>query len=143
MAARQKFPTGELDPGKLEGALHPRENPDLVGHGAAELQILEAYRSGRMHHAWLLTGMEGIGKATLAFRAARFILANPEPDRIENNCDLFTPPDHPDAIKIAHGTHPNLLHIQRDWNEKEKQIPYRAQRRRDPPYHSVPRHDGR
>jgi DNA polymerase III subunit delta' len=55
--------------------LHPRENPDLVGHDHAEHEIIDAWSSGRLHHAWLISGPKGIGKATLAYRFARFVLA--------------------------------------------------------------------
>ncbi|HXD43882.1 MAG TPA: XRE family transcriptional regulator, partial [Pseudolabrys sp.] len=51
----------------------PRENPDLIGQERAEAALLEAYNAGRLPHAWLLTGPRGIGKATLAFRFARFL----------------------------------------------------------------------
>src|SRR5882724_7421348 len=54
----------------------PRANPDLVGHEAAESALLRLFQSGRMPHALLLSGPRGIGKATLAFRLARFVLAN-------------------------------------------------------------------
>ncbi len=53
----------------------PRENPHLIGHDAAERAVTEALAGGRLHHAWLITGPEGIGKATLAFRFARRLLA--------------------------------------------------------------------
>ncbi len=53
----------------------PRANPLLVGQPAAEATVLRALSAGRMTHAWLLTGPRGIGKATLAFRMARLILA--------------------------------------------------------------------
>ena len=49
---------------------HPRQAPDLRGHAAAEDVLLRAWSSGRLPHAWLLTGARGIGKATLAFRFA-------------------------------------------------------------------------
>jgi DNA polymerase-3 subunit delta' len=55
--------------------LHPRENTQLLGHDHAEHEILDAWTSGRLHHAWLISGPKGIGKATLAYRFARFILA--------------------------------------------------------------------
>lgn len=122
MARLRELPEDSRDAGALDGTLHPRENFSLVGQNDAETQILDAYRSGRMHHAWLLTGMEGIGKATLAFRTARFILANPDPEQISAAVDLTVRPDHPAAVKIAHGTHPNLLHIQRDWDSDKKKF---------------------
>ncbi len=55
--------------------LAPRANPDLVGHAGAETALLAAWNAGRMPHAWLIAGPRGIGKATLAFRFARFALA--------------------------------------------------------------------
>ena len=53
--------------------------PALFGHAEAEQALLEAYRSGRLPHAWLIGGPAGIGKATLAYRMARFVLAHPDP----------------------------------------------------------------
>ena len=58
---------------------HPRITSTLHGHEAAEQALLAAYRGGRMPHAWLIGGPAGIGKATLAYRLARFALANPDP----------------------------------------------------------------
>ena len=57
----------------------PEWGGKLIGHDEAGRTLLEAYRSGRIHHAWLLDGPQGIGKATLAYRFARFVLANPDP----------------------------------------------------------------
>src|SRR5437667_12041638 len=57
-------------------ARHPRETTELFGHREAETALLSAYRSGRIPHAWLIGGAQGIGKATLAYRMARFVLAN-------------------------------------------------------------------
>ena len=54
---------------------HPRETSLLFGHREAETALLAAYRSGRIPHAWLIGGPQGIGKATLAYRMARFVLA--------------------------------------------------------------------
>ena len=58
---------------------HPRETTDLFGHREAETALLDAYRSGRIPHAWLIGGAQGIGKATLAYRMARFVLAHRHP----------------------------------------------------------------
>jgi DNA polymerase III subunit delta' len=55
----------------------PLTTYDLTGHAAAEQQVLDAWTSGRFHHAWLITGQRGIGKATFAYRVARFLLSNP------------------------------------------------------------------
>jgi DNA polymerase-3 subunit delta' len=120
--ATRKQDDGQPDPRALDGALHPRENFSLIGHFAAEKQILDAWTSGRMHHAWLLTGMAGIGKATLAFRTARFILINPDPEAASGATGLAVPQNHPAAVKIAHGTHPNVLHVQREWDLTSKKF---------------------
>jgi DNA polymerase III subunit delta' len=57
----------------------PRETAVLFGHEDAERALLESYKSGRIAHAWLIGGPPGIGKATLAFRLARFVMAHPDP----------------------------------------------------------------
>ena len=57
---------------------HPRFTPQLVGHEAAERGFLEAWNGGRLAHAWMITGPRGLGKATLAYRIARFVLATTE-----------------------------------------------------------------
>ena len=61
-------------PDRVEGAPHPRETPRLIGQGAAERAFLDAYNAGRLHHGWLITGPRGVGKATLAWSIARFLL---------------------------------------------------------------------
>jgi DNA polymerase III subunit delta' len=58
---------------------HPRETTAFFGHREAEAALLQAYRSGRIPHAWLIGGAQGIGKATLAYRMARFVLAHRDP----------------------------------------------------------------
>ena len=60
-------------------AVHPRETTSLFGHRDTELALLNAYRSGRIPHAWLIGGAAGIGKATLAYRMARFVLTHRNP----------------------------------------------------------------
>jgi len=63
------------EPDRIEGAPHPREAAQLFGHEAAEAEVLRAFTSGRVHHGWLITGPRGVGKATLAWRIARFLLS--------------------------------------------------------------------
>ena len=90
--------------------MEPRENPDLFGHDAAEAAFAQAVR-GRLHHAWLITGPEGIGKATLAFRFARRLLATQgDPND----------PANPTFRRVARGTHADLLTIERAFDEKRK-----------------------
>ena len=95
----------------------PRENEQLIGHPEAEAAMLAAMRSGRMHHAWLITGPEGIGKATLAFRFARRLLAG-----LPDGEDLSLPADHPVFNRVAAGTHADLLTIEREYDEKRKRL---------------------
>jgi DNA polymerase III subunit delta' len=100
-------------------AVHPRETTALYGHREAETTLLNAYRSGRIPHAWLIGGAAGIGKATLAYRMARFVLAHPNPhgdvQRVET---LRVDPSEPVARQIAAGAHGGLLTLQRTLNDK-------------------------
>jgi len=63
-----------------EEALIPRNTIDLVGHEHAEQLFLDAFNAEKIHHAWMITGPKGIGKATLAYKMARFLLNNPPED---------------------------------------------------------------
>ena len=94
----------------------PRSNPDLFGHGTAERTLRDAVDRGRLHHAWLLCGPDGIGKATLAFRFARALLAGFPAS------GLAVPPDHPVFRRVASGAHPDLHTIARTTDEKKKQL---------------------
>ena len=89
---------------------HPRDRFDLVPDAAAEAAFLDAFDKGRLHHAWLLCGVEGSGKATFAYRAARRLLgAAPDPSRGL----LGTRPDDPVARLITAQSHPDLLILER------------------------------
>ncbi len=93
----------------------PRETGVLFGHEAAEQEFLAAYRGGRMPHAWLVTGESGIGKATLAYRMARFLLAYPVPSlpAVGSATSLALDPAHPTARRIAGNAHTDLLALER------------------------------
>jgi len=108
----------------LDGLPLPRQRGDLVDQLAAERVLLDAYRSGRIHHAWILGGPKGIGKATLAFRFARFVLAHPDPKSpaVAAARDLAVDLDHPVARRIAGGAHMDLLHLRRPWDDKAKRF---------------------
>jgi len=89
---------------------HPREVFELQGHEAAE-EAFEASRGrGRLHHAWLLTGPEGVGKATFAYRAARRLLGAPQD---AGYGVLGRDPDHPVSRQVAARSHPDLLVLER------------------------------
>jgi len=100
------------------------ETLELFGHEAAELAFLQAFRSGRMHHAWLITGPAGIGKASFAFRAARYVLEHPDPLDVSLalHSDLSVEPESRAARLVAAGAHPNLLHLTRPYDEKNKRL---------------------
>jgi DNA polymerase III subunit delta' len=95
----------------------PRANPILLGHPEAEATILEAMRTGRMHHAWLITGPEGVGKATLAYRFARRLLAGRP--TVES---LALDTTSPVFRRVAAGSHADLLTVERMLNEKTKRM---------------------
>ena len=108
---------------RLPGYAHPRETTDLFGHEATEASFLAAYRSGRLPHAWILGGPEGIGKATFAYRAARFVLAHPLAPAVQAATSLAVPAHHPVARKIAAQSHGGLFVLRRQWSAEKKNLP--------------------
>ena len=103
---------------------HPREVSRLVGQEDAEHAIFDAFMGGRMHHAWLLTGPKGIGKATLAYRAARFVLRHSTPELAEaaKAKDLMVAESDLVFRQVAARSHPNLLVINRPYDDKVKRL---------------------
>jgi DNA polymerase-3 subunit delta' len=89
---------------------HPREVFDLTGHEPAETAFEATRARGRLHHAWLLTGPEGVGKATFAFRAARRLLGAPEDPAYGV---LGANPDHAVSRQIIARSHPDLFVLER------------------------------
>jgi DNA polymerase-3 subunit delta' len=94
---------------------HPRATTELYGHAAAEHAFLDAYRGGRMPHAWLIGGPKGIGKATLAYRMARFVFAHPAQNdpALGDVTSLALPADHPAVRRVAAQGHSDLLALER------------------------------
>ncbi|MEM7723190.1 MAG: DNA polymerase III subunit delta' [Pseudomonadota bacterium] len=112
---------------RRDGAPHPRETDLLFGHAQAETTFLDAYNSGRLPHAWLLTGPEGAGKASFAWRAARFLLATEPPgDDMFGGppppTSLDISPDHPVAHRLLALSEPGLCLLRRPWDEKAKRL---------------------
>ncbi len=120
MSARGDDEAPESD--AIDGAPHPRRALALVGQFAAEAAMLEAYREGRLAHSWLIGGPQGVGKATLAWRFARFILAYPDPSAraVREAHDLSLAPEHPAARLMAVNAHPDFTLLRREWNYKAK-----------------------
>jgi DNA polymerase-3 subunit delta' len=113
-----------------EAAPPPRHNPELLGHESAESTLLAAYNSGRLPHAWLIAGPQGVGKATLAFRFARFLFAQGESgmgglfgaDAAAKPQSLAVSPEHPAFRLVAGGGHPDLLVVERGYDFKRKKF---------------------
>ena len=98
-------------------APEPRANPILLGHETAEATLIEALRTGRMHHAWLITGPDGVGKATLAYRFARRLLAGmPAEDT------LALDPADKVFRRVAAGSHADLHTVELAYDEKRKRM---------------------
>src|SRR5580692_8320451 len=99
---------------------HPRQTQVLFGHAEAEAALLSAYRGGRIPHAFLIVGPKGIGKATLAYRMARFVMAHPDPaaPAVQKATSLAVDENGPVARRIAAQGQPDLLVIERVVNDK-------------------------
>lgn len=119
------------EPDRVGDAPHPRETAALYGQEAAEARFLEAWASGRLHHAWLLRGPRGVGKATLAYRIARALIAAPGesgPDLFGGPAEPAVPttlerdPEDPVFHRIAALGEPRLFVIRRPWDEKAKKL---------------------
>ncbi|HEY8963432.1 MAG TPA: DNA polymerase III subunit delta' [Alphaproteobacteria bacterium] len=109
----------------IAGLPEARLQTDLIGHASAEKQILEWWSSGHMPHALVIAGPKGIGKATLAFRLARFLLAHPDlPGE-----SLFGAPEIPESLSIpqfdkiyslvASGGHPDMMVVERAFDDRK------------------------
>ena len=117
------------EPDRAGDAPHPRNTERLFGQAAAEAAFLDAFTTDRLHHGWLLTGPRGIGKATFAWRAARFLLSQPTRG---GDAGLFgvppaptsleTDPDHPVARRMAALSEPSHFLLRRPWNAKTKKL---------------------
>lgn len=116
------------EPDRIDGAPHPRETAKVFGQDPAIATFLSAYNSKRLHHGWLICGPRGVGKATLAWKTAAFLLATPTDDggmfgaALSTPDTLDIPSDHPVAHHIHAGSEPGLLVLRRPYDEKTKKL---------------------
>lgn len=115
------------EPDRLANAPHPRDTPAVLGQSVAEAQFLDAFNSGRLHHGWLITGPRGVGKATLAWRIARFLRTQPTAE----DAGMFAPPvpetldstgQHPALAQIQAGSDPGLFVLRRPVDPKTNRL---------------------
>jgi len=104
------------EPDRETNTAHPRETFVLHGHQDEEQALADALRSGRMHHAWLLTGTKGLGKATLAYRFARIALGARKVGIRPFDVD----PEDTIARRVTAMAHPDLFVLRRGLNERGK-----------------------
>jgi DNA polymerase-3 subunit delta' len=111
-----------------EAALHPRDTPRLIGLEAQEAAFVSALDSGRLHHAWLLTGPEGVGKASFAYHAARRLLGAPHQP---GGSPLASSPDSTASRLMAARSHPDFMVLEREGEDGKprKVIPVDEARR--------------
>ncbi|MEC9022484.1 MAG: DNA polymerase III subunit delta' [Pseudomonadota bacterium] len=111
--------------------LEPRENSELFGHQNEEDSFISAWNSSRLPHAWLLGGTRGIGKASFAYRVARYVLSQPANSALDKTGlfslqkkenTLYLASEDPLFRKIASGGHPDLLTLQRTVSEKDGRL---------------------
>lgn len=114
------------EPDRVTGAPHPRETLTLIGHQKSEAAFLDAYRAGKLHHGWMITGPLGLGKATLAWKIARFLLATPEDDggmfAPVPPQTLDIPADHPVSHRLAALSEPRLFLLRRAWDDTARKL---------------------
>lgn len=103
---------------RVDGCPHPRETYSLLGHEQAEKIFLKAMTGGRSHHAWLITGVKGIGKATLAYRMTRYLLGASQ--LLHEGLDFSA--DDPVVQRLASLGHGNVFILRRPYDLKTKKL---------------------
>jgi len=114
MAKRTQTETADSD--QIEGFAHPREARELLGQDVALARAARALRTGRPPSAWLITGAPGTGKATLAYRIAKYLLAYGA--TAEGTEDLSVPEDNAASRQVLAQSHPGLLVLKRAINPR-------------------------
>jgi DNA polymerase III subunit delta' len=123
MARAPTLQENEAEPesDRLADFPHPRATKALIGHTGPEGLLAENAASGKMHHGWLIMGPEGIGKATLAYRLAKHLLAEPG-ERDPFFQTLAVGPETRAARQVVAMSHPSLLALRRPYQPKEKRF---------------------
>jgi len=116
LAKDDSFIAPEAD--RADGCAHPREVYSLIGHSKAEAQFAKQFSDNKLHHAWLIDGPSGIGKATLAYRMIRTVLGG-KPDTPGT---LDVPNYDPIAQRVQSMGHGDFLLIRRPYNDKTKKL---------------------
>ena len=101
---------------RIEGFAHPRQTLTLIGQDEALFRAARAVRGGKPPQGWLISGPPGIGKATLAYRIARYLLTHGARDTGAE--DLSVPANDPNVLQVTAGSHPGLMVLKRGLNEK-------------------------
>ncbi len=109
----------EADPQSdvIDGLPHPRDCTELVGHQAQIDMFTKAHSENRLHHAWLLGGPKGVGKASFAYLATRYLLANDSATP-----GLAVPQGDPIAMRIRAESHGNVRTVRRAWDQRTKKF---------------------
>ena len=117
---------------QIEGYPHPKDTETLFGHQHAEQEFISCFKSGKLHHSWLITGPNGIGKATFAWRIAKFLLTQPivrlETNEFLHNSDESRTFEIDENLKktiiarVLAGSEPRLAIIRKSFDEKRKTI---------------------
>ena len=111
---RPKAEEPAVETDRIAGQRHPRETFRLVGQDAALGRASRAIRSGRPPQAWLIGGPPGIGKATLAYRIARYLLRMARPPKARKISSVAE--NDPVSAQVKSGAHPGLLVLKRGAN---------------------------
>ena len=103
-------------------AWHPRRSAKLYGHEKAEMRLLQAHQSGKLHHAWLISGPRGIGKATLAYRFAKLLLHAPGIEQARAHTSLYVAAEAAASRLVNAASHPDLLVVERAIDTRNKKL---------------------
>lgn len=110
------------EPDAVEGAPHPRHTAELFGQSHAQNAFLEAFNTGRLPHAWLISGPKGVGKATLAWQIARFLLTQGGESLFGPPADLAADPSNPVVHRMSALAEPRLMLCRRPYDPKTKRL---------------------